>query len=373
MERVEVVKGPQGTLFGRGAEIGAMHLLRHKPTGTLGGEVKVNYGTHNQRRAEGYLNTPLTERLANRFAFSYDAHDGTIRNMAGGRLNGKSALALRNSTRLTVGDNTSMSLVLDYQYDDYPGTSFTAGLRGTYEHQKTGYSSTSQAAPLLGRSILYQTSEGKKVWASDSYMSWVGRATLSYMFGHNNVYASISRGRRPGVISFSNDPGRVVRLRPEVIVSYEAGVKVSVLGSRLGYDFAMFYYDWSHFQSSRLMSNANGTRQYEASDAGKAHSLGVEAGLRYSFTPDIHVFGNFAYIDGKFNDRDGEGNEQELAGNRFRLTPKSSFALGMDVNIPVGRWGMVYVRPSYAYKSKVYFENENSETLSQRGVRPAPL
>lgn len=39
-----MVKGPQGTLFGRGAEIGAMHLLRHKPTGTLGGEVKVNYG-----------------------------------------------------------------------------------------------------------------------------------------------------------------------------------------------------------------------------------------------------------------------------------------------------------------------------------------
>src|SRR3712207_7933381 len=49
MERIEVVKGPQGTLFGRGAEIGAMHLIRNRPVNRLSGELKLNYGTHNQR------------------------------------------------------------------------------------------------------------------------------------------------------------------------------------------------------------------------------------------------------------------------------------------------------------------------------------
>ena len=48
MDRVEVVKGPQGTLFGRGAEIGAMHFITHKPVNYLTGEVSLNYGTHNQ-------------------------------------------------------------------------------------------------------------------------------------------------------------------------------------------------------------------------------------------------------------------------------------------------------------------------------------
>ena len=671
MERIEVVKGPQGTLFGRSAEIGAMHFLRNKPTNQLSGEVKLNYGTHNQRGVEGFINTPLNAKLANRFAFSYDAHDGYIKNQAGGRLNGKSALALRNSTRLLAGDNTTLNLVLDYQYDNYPGTSFkgnlvaplnggdtspfteaylnggkdlgitrhnggatflldhsfspslklssitgfraykshetfdadgtylpllycqenvkgtqlsqelrlnwdnggpvsgflgasyfyehaqqnvvaesnlqytfpmlvgpsiknalsglpaqvaggvaggvdayvaqlkaqypayaalidqmmsgvsgdinaaltermnslmtswfsssqwkttpdfygdtnaavnevltaaltqlftqypmiaqllggasasdlaaslsgqvgsslsalqaysglalaedyqenstnyatnqaadlfadatwhiykglslTAGVRGTYEHLKTGYSSTSGTLPLLGTALLYQSSQGQRVWTSGDYWSWVGRVALNYMFQRNNVYVSVSRGRRPGVISFNNDPTDIVRLKPEIIVNYEAGIKGSVLDSRLGYDFSVFYYDWSHFQSSRKQQTESGAFEDVASDAGKAHTFGIEAGLRYNFTPLVSVFGNYAYLDGKFNDRDGDGLEQVFAGNRFRLTPKHSFAVGVDANIPVSKSMMLYVRPTYSYKSKVYFEDENTEALSQDG------
>ncbi|MCD8182490.1 MAG: TonB-dependent receptor [Bacteroides sp.] len=270
-----------------------------------------------------------------------------------------------NSTNYAT--NQAADIFADFTWRIYRGLSFTAGLRGTYEHQKTGYSSTSDVAPIYDKSILYQTSDGEKVWASGDYYSWVGRAALNCMFGRNNVYASVSRGRRPGVISFNNTPDEITRLKPEIIVSYEAGVKGNVLKNRLGYEFSVFYYDWSHFQSSRLVSDENGTKKYVADDAGKAHSLGFEAGLRYSFTSNIHVFGNYAYIDGKFSDTDGDGREQELAGNRFRLTPKSSFALGVDANIPLNKSAMFYVRPSYSYKSKVYFENENSELLSQDG------
>lgn len=125
MDRVEVVKGPQGTLFGRGAEIGAINLIRKKPENHLGGELSVNYGTYNQRGVSGFLNTPIKkDKILNRIAFSYDAHDGFINNIAGGRLNGKSSIAIRNSTRFFAGDRTTMDLVLDYQHDNYPGTSF---------------------------------------------------------------------------------------------------------------------------------------------------------------------------------------------------------------------------------------------------------
>lgn len=125
LERVEVIKGPQGTLFGRGAEIGGINVIRNKPVNYTTGELTVGYGTYNQKLASGYLNTPLLkDRLANRFAFSYDQRDGFIRNEAGGRLNGKNTLALRNSLRLWAGENTTYDLVLDYQYDNYSGTSF---------------------------------------------------------------------------------------------------------------------------------------------------------------------------------------------------------------------------------------------------------
>ncbi|MFA6779855.1 MAG: carboxypeptidase-like regulatory domain-containing protein, partial [Paludibacteraceae bacterium] len=125
IERVEVAKGPQGTLFGRGAEIGGIHIIRNKPVDYFTGNLLLGFGTHNKKKAEGYINIPfLKGKLANRFAFSYEAHDGFIKNEAGGSLNGQNTIALRNSLRLFQDNKTTYDLVFDYQYDDYPGTSF---------------------------------------------------------------------------------------------------------------------------------------------------------------------------------------------------------------------------------------------------------
>lgn len=71
----------------------------------------------------------VKDKMANRFAFDYDARDGFIKNLAGGRLNGKSAIAFRNSTAWRMY-NTSIDLVLDYQHDSYPGTSFRTEFPG---------------------------------------------------------------------------------------------------------------------------------------------------------------------------------------------------------------------------------------------------
>jgi outer membrane receptor protein involved in Fe transport len=77
---------------------------------------------------DGFINTPIVkDRLLNRFAFTYEDRDGFIKNLSGGDLNGKNTFALRNSTRLFAGENTLVDLVLDYQRDDYPGTSFKNG------------------------------------------------------------------------------------------------------------------------------------------------------------------------------------------------------------------------------------------------------
>lgn len=128
LERIEVVKGPQGTLFGRGAEIGALQIIRHKPVNTFGAEATIGYGSHNQKLITGFINTPIVkDKLLNRFSFNYNDRDGFIKNLSGGDLNGKSVLSLRNSTRLFAGENTIADLVLDYQYDNYPGTSFKNG------------------------------------------------------------------------------------------------------------------------------------------------------------------------------------------------------------------------------------------------------
>lgn len=259
------------------------------------------------------------------------------------------------------GTNQAVEVYADGTLKLTKNLNLTLGLRGTYEHQQTGYSSTT--VPSLFGAVLYHPTEGgAKVTAQDSYWSWVGRAAINYMIGRNNIYMSVSRGRRPGVLYFNNDPEDFETLDPEIIYSYEGGVKGSLLQGRLSYDLCAYYYDWYNYQTS--VFNAT-TSKYEYDDAGRAHSFGLEASISYSPCRYLNIFGNWSYIEGKFNDKDDNGNTQRFAGNRFRLTPKNSFAVGIDLNVPAGKKASFYFRPTYSWKSKVYFEESNEPELTQ--------
>lgn len=129
MQYVQVVKGPQGTLFGRGAELGAVEFIRNKPTKEFSASIAASYGNYNQRKVVGVLNTPINPSIANRFAFLYNAHDGYLKNSAGGRLNGKDAIALRNSTSFRIGNKFKFNMIYDYEHDHSPGTSYQSKIQ----------------------------------------------------------------------------------------------------------------------------------------------------------------------------------------------------------------------------------------------------
>lgn len=77
MERVEVLRGPQGTLFGRNATVGALSLISAKPRlGVFEGNVEVTAGNYDRFGVRGAINIPVTDTLAFRVAFVSDRHDG---------------------------------------------------------------------------------------------------------------------------------------------------------------------------------------------------------------------------------------------------------------------------------------------------------
>lgn len=78
LERIEVQKGPQGTLFGRNSFGGNIALTTAKPTDVSEGGVYLTYGNYDRKRAEGFLNVPLGEDLAMRFAGSIERRDGFL-------------------------------------------------------------------------------------------------------------------------------------------------------------------------------------------------------------------------------------------------------------------------------------------------------
>lgn len=130
LERVEVVKGPQGTLFGRGAQIGAVSIVQQKPQPERTASLVGGAGNHSQRFIQGHYNTPLgSDELLGRFAFAHREHDGTIDNLADGSdLNGKKTTALRALLRWQPTARTTADLIVNWQHDNPPGTSFKSGV-----------------------------------------------------------------------------------------------------------------------------------------------------------------------------------------------------------------------------------------------------
>lgn len=125
LERLEVLKGPQGTLFGRGAQVGAVHFIPQAPKNLTEASMTVGGGSFNYKHLTAMVNTPLvTDKLFMRIAGTLDEREGFIKNTFGGTLNGKNTTAGRFSLRYLPSEKTKLDFVMDYQKDDAPGTAF---------------------------------------------------------------------------------------------------------------------------------------------------------------------------------------------------------------------------------------------------------
>ena len=80
MSRVEVLRGPQGTLYGRGATAGAVNFITNDPQQDFEASGKVTFGSFNLVGTQGMVNIPLTDTLAIRAAYNQARHDGYFNN-----------------------------------------------------------------------------------------------------------------------------------------------------------------------------------------------------------------------------------------------------------------------------------------------------
>ena len=119
MARIEVLRGPQGTLFGRNTTGGAVAVFTKRPTADFGGNVYVDLGNYNHRRAGGMVNIPVNEMLRQRFAGYALRRDGFTRNEHTGHdVDGRDQWSLRSSTQLFIGESTEVNLVLSSYKED---------------------------------------------------------------------------------------------------------------------------------------------------------------------------------------------------------------------------------------------------------------
>lgn len=126
IERIEVAKGPQSTLYGRGALIGAVNVIQNKADiDEVSAEARFGVGNLNYRLTELMVNMPVGDMAALRFATRLKTRDGYIDNLLGGSdYNGFNTEAYRVAAAFEPNDRFRYDVIASFQTDDAPGTSF---------------------------------------------------------------------------------------------------------------------------------------------------------------------------------------------------------------------------------------------------------
>ncbi|MEH6809550.1 MAG: TonB-dependent receptor plug domain-containing protein [Hyphomonas oceanitis] len=114
LERVEVLRGPQGMLFGKNTVAGAISLVTKKPTNEFSGKLSASLGNFNSREIQGMVNVPLAENLAAKVSVSKTDRDGYIKNIiTGSDLDSKDVLAYRAQLRYDPTDKFEVNFAYD--------------------------------------------------------------------------------------------------------------------------------------------------------------------------------------------------------------------------------------------------------------------
>ncbi|MBL8555021.1 MAG: TonB-dependent receptor [Phenylobacterium sp.] len=113
--RVEVLRGPQGTLYGKNTTAGAINITTNQPTFDFQAKAEVSLGNLDFKQAKAVVSGPLSDTLAARFALSSTTRRGTIYNVASRRwVNGQDNLGLRGLLLWKPSDDLSVTLAGDY-------------------------------------------------------------------------------------------------------------------------------------------------------------------------------------------------------------------------------------------------------------------
>ena len=119
IERIEVLKGPQGTINGRNSVQGVINVITARPTDEFGGYVDVETGNFDMKRMTTALNLPINDNVKTRLAFMTNMRDGMVYNpVTGNDFDDRNDMGLRFSLDWDISDTTDFKLTYSGQKSD---------------------------------------------------------------------------------------------------------------------------------------------------------------------------------------------------------------------------------------------------------------
>jgi iron complex outermembrane receptor protein len=284
LQSIQVLKGPQGTLFGRNSTGGAIVLTPAAPTDKFEGYARATLGNYDTHNFEAVVNAPLADWAALRIGGQINRHDGYVRNVMGGRLNNAHNGALRGSLKLTPADTLTNTTVVNYFSSDESGPAlrsrFVGPISTTFFPGLVAANTRSNARDfwtvannIPGRVAI------KNTLVSNITELKLGGVTLKNVAGYRRVKSRLT-------IDIDGTELQVYRIR-NIITSKQYSNELQLLGQalddRLDYIAGAFYFQEKAFEddtSFRAAAVANAAQLNLSNIDNVSKSLFTQATLR---------------------------------------------------------------------------------------------
>lgn len=200
VEGIEVVKGPQATLFGTAASVGAISVATRKPEKDFSAQLKASVGNYSAKGVSGFV-TGGNDLMQGRVAFTYRERDGFIKNIAGDSnsqnpagfkqddMHGIERFSYRPSLRITPNDDVTIDLVYTYEKNDDSGTSFKNGLYAPTGGDTSPYSFVEMPGSPYAESVFGKKDLGVERTVNDLNL------TVNWDVSNDLTITSITAGR----------------------------------------------------------------------------------------------------------------------------------------------------------------------------------
>ncbi|MGE5500683.1 MAG: TonB-dependent receptor domain-containing protein [Ignavibacteriales bacterium] len=261
LARVEVLRGPQGTLYGRNATAGVVNILSAKPKFGYEAKLSADLGNYNSTRLEGMINLPLVEdKVALRLAGAWTKRDGYDTNqISGNRIDGRDLWSTRLSLRVAPTDNIEANLIWEhFQEDD---DRLRSGKQLCHTDDRTEIEGHSVPAVWGYSAIFSQGCLAASLYAPESFEVPNGYALPYYLpLGAiflpvrpgMNPYASVVQSHDLRVIESNVDPS--YRAKSDVVEAQESWqIDNLSLTAETSYssDFIFSTEDYNRFNTAR--------------------------------------------------------------------------------------------------------------------------
>lgn len=480
IESIEILRGPQGTLYGAGAEAGAIVITTKKPDNETRGKIGLEIGSDNKKqysfsasgaviedklyiglagkhyKKNGYIKNTITNKLVNDkennygkinlrytptdnldisfISSKYETDDGARNSnliyqpkTVTSNLEGYSKYdSLLNSLKInydfknykfesitTQSDNT-LNFMDDFDYSQntnlhsgFPSIdmdkisqefrlsgeknnlNWIVGLYGDSEkhyynritdtsskHVETEQNLTMKSLGLFAHSIYTITpklslstgirfdkvektikEEAKNIDLESKYDEVSPKISLNYILNKDIMtFVTIAKGYNPGGFNHHNTDAEQISFGSEKLVSYEMGVKSSLLDNKITLNGAVYYIDIGNLHTV----NYTTATTFERLNTAKATSKGFELEVQAQVNDTISLFGNYGYSDVTFDEyNDAKG---DYKGNSKSYAPKYNYSVGVQyrdengyfVRTDITGYGDMYLDDANEYKQDGY-------------------